>query len=148
MLDLNTHELSSKLSGLVSKSVKDCVFTNAETINDGRVLKFSTKSNAKFLLMDATSGDPGIDVGDLKAIAPTTKLEKSHIAKAGTLKKFMEIKKGLCIFEVETGCNTMAALLRDTYDQEAKFIIETIAWKGEKFPKAMDAWVEWLEKAD
>ena len=39
---------------------------------------------------------------------------------------------GLCIFEY----------------QSPRFMFELISWKGEQMPKALAAWVEWLEKQE
>ena len=108
---------------------------------------FSKKSNTKFYLSNVSSENPGMQL--FKIIEPISKLALSNLSsKAGTLKKLMEVKKGLCVFEVETGCTSLAALLSGTSDQDPKFIIETIAWKGETMPKAMDAWAEWLQTSD
>ena len=145
VVDLDTHKLKLRFSKLVKNHLK------AETINGGRVLMFPAKCNnkvTKLHLLDLTAGDPDNVLDEHRLITPRTRLENSYGNKAGGLKKFMEIKKGLCIFEIETELNSMASLLRETDEEEAKFIIEMIAWKGEKMPKAMDSWVEWLEKAD
>ena len=47
------------------------------------------------------------------------------------IKKFMEAKQGLCIFQVEDSSNS---------DSSDSFIVEVLAWKGETLPKALNAW--------
>ena len=101
-------------------------------IIDGQVLIMPTKCNKKFHMLDLTSGGPDEVLGGSRLISTTINFNKNM---AGKLNNFVEIKKGLCAFEVDN-------------EEEANFMIETIAWKGEKLPEAMDTWVKWLERAD
>ena len=147
MLDLDTLKIGTHPVPVLGKNFQDCVFTKVEAINDGTVLFFSNRSNTKFYLSHLSSEDKSVeyirDPFNNSRVVPEcifltiepiyreeTWLEGS---KAGTWMKLIEAKKGLCCAEVEQG---------------GKFIIETIAWKGEKMPKAMEAWGEWLEKSD
>merc|ERR1712117_290766 len=130
VLDLETLKFRTHFVPVVGKNFQDRVFTKVEAINDGSVLFFSKRSNMKFHLMPVSS-DKTTGMEYVKKIEPLTKLEMSNLtSKAGTLKKLQEVKKGLCVFEVETGCTSLAALLFEGQVPSAKFIIETIAWKG------------------
>ena len=62
------------------------------------------------------------------------------------MKKFVEVKQGLCLYEVETGYNSVGNFTYSTHEPEdaSKFIIETMAWKGEEMPRALQAWSDWL----
>ena len=91
-----------------------------------------TLCNQKFHMLDLTSGGPDEVLGGSRLITPTIKFNKNKVS---TLKNFVEIKKGLCAFQVDN-------------EEEANFMMETIAWKGAKLPRAMDAWMKWLERAD
>ena len=112
-------------------------------ISNGRVVMYPTRDEGKFFFMDLTSANPNKILDERKLITPRNGLRvQDKTWGVGKFKRFVEVKKGLCIFDVQSESSSFAN------KKEVKFIMEKIAWKGEKMPKAMDTWVKWLEKVD
>ena len=126
---------------------------DTKIISNGRVVVYPTRDEGKFFFMDLTSANQYEILDERKLITPRNGLQVQYIGevfgtKVGQMKQFVEVKEGLCIFEVQSESSSYANLLLDANKEEVNFIIEKIAWKGEKMPRAMDTWVKWLEKAD
>ena len=48
------------------------------------------------------------------------------------VKGLIEVKPGLCL------------LVTHDYPGDYKLALETVAWSGEKLPRALGTWLEWL----
>ena len=122
-----------------------------KTFKAGGMVAYPTWDEKNFVLLDLTSYDPNKVMAERKLMKHD---QKSQFCtgciqcKVGKLTQLIELKQGLCIYEVLSKCSSNSQIILNAKGERVNFMIEKIAWKGEKMPKAMDTWVEWLEKAD
>ena len=102
-------------------------------INDGKIGIFpNIDRRGQLFLVDLTSGDPERVLNGRRVITSrvaNTRLDCSYVRVDDN---FIEVKQGMCLFEVKSG----------------NFTLELIAWKGVRQPKALEKWCEWLDCKD
>ena len=122
----------------MTKFVNECACKSRRiTINEGKVgvLNYHKEEVpnsifSQFSFLDlSSSSDPEKILDRLRAITPGSGVA----SKVNTIPHpLMEIKEGICLLELKT---------------ESGLVFETISWKNEKLPTALQSWFKKLEES-
>ena len=108
-------------------------------ICDG-MIRLETNSDS-IHLFDLTSGDPK---GILGAQRKITSRVMGNPDSCIEILDVIEVKPGLCLFKTDMKPRDRDDSDMGTFGISDSSILEMVAWKGEKMPKALKAWSEWL----
>ena len=105
-------------------------------INDGRIeiLTNVWSHLSGVLLRDLASGDAEKVLGGQRVITWKSWEQENNGNRTNSVevKGLIEVKPGLCL------------LVTHDYPGDYKLALETVAWSGEKLPRALETWLEWL----
>ena len=104
-------------------------------INKGRNGICSYNDQGQLLFLDLTQGDPEKFLMGRRMITSRAAKGKNCSVR---VENVIEIKQGMCLFEAGRKIGTR---------RSENFTLELISWQGERLPKALERWSEWLDRS-